>query len=73
MSWNEAFSHRSEEWSAHMTADIAFYVEVASEADGPLVEPAIGKGRVSRPLRPDRRFAWNAFAFRPPDRRAPRR
>jgi len=40
MSWDEAFSRRYEEWSAHMTADVAFYVDLARKADGPLVELA---------------------------------
>ena len=26
MSWDEAFADRYAEWSAHMTADVAFYV-----------------------------------------------
>jgi len=47
MSWDEAFSRRYNEWSAHMTADIAFYVAVAREATGPIVELAIGSGRVA--------------------------
>jgi ubiquinone/menaquinone biosynthesis C-methylase UbiE len=50
VSWDEAFSHRYDEWSAGMTADIAFYVELASEADGPLVELAVGNGRVAIPV-----------------------
>ncbi len=50
MSWDEAFSRRYEEWSAQMTADVAFYVELAREADGPLVELAIGDGRVAIPV-----------------------
>jgi ubiquinone/menaquinone biosynthesis C-methylase UbiE len=50
MSWPEAFARRYEEWSAPMTADIAFYVELAREADGPLVELAIGNGRVAIPV-----------------------
>lgn len=50
MSWDEAFSHRYDEWSAHMTADIAFYVELAREAEGPLVELAVGSGRVAVPV-----------------------
>jgi SAM-dependent methyltransferase len=50
MSWDEAFSHRYDEWSADMTADVAFYVELAREADGPLVELAIGNGRVAIPV-----------------------
>jgi SAM-dependent methyltransferase len=33
-----------------MTADVAFYVELAREADGPLVELAIGTGRVAIPV-----------------------
>src|SRR5712691_2160216 len=37
MSWDEAFASHYDEWSAHMTADVAFYVELAREADGPLV------------------------------------
>ena len=50
MSWDEAFANRYEEWSAHMTADVAFYVELAREAEGPLVELAIGNGRVAIPV-----------------------
>jgi SAM-dependent methyltransferase len=50
MSWDEAFANRYEEWSAPMTADIPFYVELAREADGPLVELAIGNGRVAVPV-----------------------
>jgi ubiquinone/menaquinone biosynthesis C-methylase UbiE len=50
MSWNEAFANGYDEWSAHMTEDIAFYVELAREADGPLVELAIGSGRVAIPV-----------------------
>ena len=50
MSWDEAFAERYDEWSAHMTADIAFYVELARQADGPLVELAIGNGRVAIPV-----------------------
>jgi SAM-dependent methyltransferase len=49
-SWDEAFSERYEEWSAAMTADIAFYVRLAREADGPLVELAVGNGRVAVPI-----------------------
>jgi hypothetical protein len=86
-----------------VTADVPFYVALAREADGLLVELAIGNGRVAIPvaqateieepaamiycpgrsllhlptwadrrrcfervaasLRPNGRFAWNAFAF----------
>lgn len=50
MSWDEAFADRYEEWSAGMTADVGFYVQLASEADDPLVELAIGNGRVAVPV-----------------------
>jgi ubiquinone/menaquinone biosynthesis C-methylase UbiE len=50
VSWDEGFADRYEEWSAHMTADIAFYAGLAREADGPLVELAIGNGRVAIPV-----------------------
>jgi ubiquinone/menaquinone biosynthesis C-methylase UbiE len=50
MSWNEAFSARYDEWAAHMTEDVAFYVSLASEADGPVVELAVGTGRVAVPV-----------------------
>src|SRR6266571_8720660 len=50
MSWDESFADRYEEWSAPMTADVPFYVELAREADGPLVELAIGNGRVAIPV-----------------------
>src|SRR5215216_2794790 len=50
MSWDEAFASPYEEWSAHMTADVGFYVELARTADGPLVELGIGNGRVAIPV-----------------------
>jgi ubiquinone/menaquinone biosynthesis C-methylase UbiE len=50
MSWDEAFARRYDEWSSHMTEDIAFYVDRAREADGPLVELAVGNGRVAIPV-----------------------
>jgi hypothetical protein len=50
MSWDEAFADRYEQWSAGMTADIAFYVGLARQAAGPLVELAIGNGRVAIPV-----------------------
>jgi SAM-dependent methyltransferase len=50
VSWDEAFADRYEEWSAEMTADIAFYVGLARQADGPLVELAVGNGRVAIPV-----------------------
>jgi SAM-dependent methyltransferase len=50
MSWDEAFANQYDEWSADMTADVDFYVDLAREAHGPLVELAIGNGRVAIPV-----------------------
>ena len=50
MSWDEGFAERYAEWSAGMTADVPFYVDLAQEADGPLVELAVGNGRVAIPV-----------------------
>jgi SAM-dependent methyltransferase len=50
MSWHEAFSRRYDEWSAHMTAVVGFYVKLACEVDGPLVELAVENGRVAIPV-----------------------
>jgi SAM-dependent methyltransferase len=48
--WDEAFARRYDEWSAPMTDDVPFYVDLAREADGPLVELAVGNGRVAIPV-----------------------
>ena len=50
MSWHEAFADRYDTWSADMTADVPFYVDLALEADGPVVELAVGTGRVAIPV-----------------------
>jgi ubiquinone/menaquinone biosynthesis C-methylase UbiE len=50
VSWDETFATHYDRWSAHMTADVDFYVALAREADGPLVELAIGNGRVAIPV-----------------------
>jgi SAM-dependent methyltransferase len=50
MSWSEGFAVRYGDWSAHMTEDVPFYVELAREADGLLVELAVGNGRVAIPV-----------------------
>ena len=50
MSWDEGFADRYDEWSAGMTEDVPFYVELARETDGPLVELAVGSGRVAIPV-----------------------
>src|SRR5215470_11083328 len=48
--WDEAFADRYAEWSAGRTADIPFYAGLARAADGPLVELAVGTGRVAIPV-----------------------
>ena len=50
MSWDERMSERYNEWSADMTDDVPFYVRLAGEADGPVVELAVGNGRVAVPV-----------------------
>jgi SAM-dependent methyltransferase len=50
MSWDEQFSERYDEWAAHMSADVPFYVDLARRADGPIVELAVGNGRVAIPV-----------------------
>jgi ubiquinone/menaquinone biosynthesis C-methylase UbiE len=50
VSWGEAFAERYDEWAAHMTEDVAFYVQLARESDGPIVELAVGNGRVAIPV-----------------------
>ncbi len=46
----DAFAQIYDAWSAHMTEDVAFYVSLAREADGPIVELAVGNGRVAIPV-----------------------
>jgi ubiquinone/menaquinone biosynthesis C-methylase UbiE len=50
MSWDERFADRYDEWSAEMTEDIPFYLELARVTEGPLVELAVGSGRVAIPV-----------------------
>jgi ubiquinone/menaquinone biosynthesis C-methylase UbiE len=50
MSWDEEYASHYDAWSAHMTADVAFYISLAPQANGPLVELAIGNGRVAIPV-----------------------
>jgi SAM-dependent methyltransferase len=47
MSEYDAWAPVYDAWSAHMTEDVAHYVELAREADGPIVELAVGSGRVA--------------------------
>lgn len=50
MSWDEGCAVDYERWSAAMTEDVQFYIELARQADGPLVELAVGSGRVAIPV-----------------------
>ena len=46
----EAFAPIYDDWSAHMTEDVPFYIELARVAEGPIVELAVGNGRVAIPV-----------------------
>ena len=50
MTWDEELAVDYDAWSAHMTEDVPFYALAASEADGLLVELAVGNGRVAIPV-----------------------
>ena len=50
VTYPEAFATNYERWAADMTEDVPFYVELAREADGPVVELAVGTGRVAIPV-----------------------
>ena len=49
-SWYDAWADRYGDWSTRVTADVPFYVGLARDADGPLVELAVGNGRVAIPV-----------------------
>jgi len=50
MSEYDPFAEIYDEWADVMTEDVPFYVELAWEADGPVVELAVGTGRVAIPV-----------------------
>jgi SAM-dependent methyltransferase len=50
MSTYDAFAPIYDVWAAEMTEDVDFYVQLAREADGPIVELAVGTGRVAIPV-----------------------
>ena len=50
MSTYDPFAEIYDDWAAVMTEDVAFYVELAQEADGPIVELGVGTGRVAIPV-----------------------
>ena len=47
MSRYDVFAPIYDEWAGVMTEDVPFYVDLAREADGPVVELAVGTGRVA--------------------------
>jgi SAM-dependent methyltransferase len=49
-SWYDAWADRYDVWSTGVAADVPFYVGLARAADGPLVELAVGNGRVAIPV-----------------------
>lgn len=50
MSGYDGFAPIYDTWSADMTDDVDFYVQLAADADGPIVELAVGTGRVAIPI-----------------------
>ncbi|MGH3070963.1 MAG: class I SAM-dependent methyltransferase [Gaiellaceae bacterium] len=50
MSVYEPFAPIYDDWSAHMTEDVPFYVELARDSEEPIVELAVGNGRVAIPV-----------------------
>ena len=50
MSEYEPFAEIYDDWAEHMTEDVPFYIELARGADGPIVELAVGNGRVAIPV-----------------------
>jgi hypothetical protein len=49
-SWYDAWADRYEDLGPRVGADVPFYVGLARDADGPLVELAVGTGRVAIPV-----------------------
>ncbi len=47
MSDYDAWAPVYDAWAADMTEDVAHYVRLAREADGPIVELMVGSGRVA--------------------------
>jgi SAM-dependent methyltransferase len=50
MSNYDVFAADYDAWAAEMTEDVAWYVELAREAPEPIVELAVGTGRVTIPI-----------------------
>ena len=47
MSEYDSWAAVYDDWATDMTEDVPFYVDLAREADGPIVELAVGSGRVA--------------------------
>lgn len=50
MSEYDAWAPVYDDWASDMTADVAYYVDLAREAAEPIVELAVGNGRVAIPI-----------------------
>ncbi len=50
MSGYERFAPVYDTWAANMVEDIDFYVDLAAHADGPVLELAVGTGRIAVPI-----------------------
>ena len=50
MSAYDAFAPTYDRLAAGMTEDVDFYVALAEEAEGPVVELAVGTGRIAIPI-----------------------
>src|SRR6187397_3675731 len=48
--WYDALAVGYANWSTRVSADVPFYAGLARDADGPLVELAVGTGRVAIPV-----------------------
>jgi SAM-dependent methyltransferase len=48
--WEYGLEEHYDEWARGMPEDVPFYVGLAREADGPVVELAVGNGRVAIPV-----------------------
>jgi SAM-dependent methyltransferase len=50
MSAYDAWAPVYDDWASDMTEDVAFYVDLAREAAEPIVELAVGSGRIAIPI-----------------------
>ena len=50
MSLYDKIAHLYDPWSASVVEDIEFYVEEARRSGGPVVELAVGTGRIAVPI-----------------------